>query len=200
VAPDETGAATIVSNALAAGNNTFYVAYSGNFYVLPSKSSTVEITAGSASAGSDFQIEGPSSVQVAGNANATVALQIVPVNGFNQTIQLSCTGLPAGESCSLPASVTTSSATEVVLTIASTSTALAAGFPGCLLLLFAARRRRRITAACLLILAAVLVSGCLGKSMGVISSEAASQTYPVTIKATSGSITHQLVVNVTISR
>jgi hypothetical protein len=52
----------------------------------------------------------------------------------------------------------------------------------------------------MLIAAAVLVSGCVGKSMIVNSSVAASQTYPVTITATSGSITHQLVVNVTLSR
>jgi hypothetical protein len=200
VMPDETGAATIVTPTLADGNNTFYAAYSGNFYVLPSKSKAVEITAGTAIAASDFQIEGPSTIQVAGNANATVALQIVPVNGFNQTIKLSCTGLPAGESCSLPANVTPTSATDVVLTIASTNTALVAGFPGCFILLFATRRKQRLFAALLLIPAAVLVSGCLGKSMGVISANAGSQTYPVTIKATSGTITHQLVVSVTIDR
>jgi hypothetical protein len=199
VMPDETGAASIGTNTLAAGNNTFYVAYSGNFYVLPSKSSTVEITAASG-AGSDFQIQGPSSVQVAANANATVSLQIVPLNGFNQAIQLSCSGLPAGESCSLPANVTPTSAMDVVVTIASTNTVILSGLPGSLLLLFAARRKRKLFAAFLLILAAILVSGCAGKTVGVSSTNAASQTYPVTIKATSGAITHQLVVNVTISR
>ena len=197
--PDETGAVSMVTHTLAAGNNTFYAAYSGNFYVLSSKSSAVEITA-AAGVGSDFQIEGPNSVQVAANANTTVSLQIVPVNGFNQTIQLSCTGLPAGESCSLPASVTPTSAMDVVVTIASMSTALAAGFPGCLLLLCVARRRGRLIAVCLLTLSAVLVPGCSGKGVTLSSSGAASQTYPVTIKATSGAITHQLVVNVTISR
>jgi hypothetical protein len=52
----------------------------------------------------------------------------------------------------------------------------------------------------MLIAAAVLVSGCAGKSMTVTSSGAAPQTYPVTIMATSGSIIHQLVLNVTLSR
>jgi hypothetical protein len=302
VVPDETGAATIVSNALAAGNNTFYAAYSGNFYVLPSRSSTVtlpaapnssavatsttlsasstealalpfsvtltahvvqasgtqipegtvtisdngvpsgtvaidstgsatfvytaasqgvnaitatyngggsfaastsaavNITVGTASATSDFAIEGPGSITVPANASTTISLQIVPVNGFNQTIQLSCSGLPAGDSCSLPATVTTSSSMAVVLTIAFTSPVFAAGFPGCLLLLFAARRKRKLIAAFMLIAAAVLISGCGGKSAIVVTSNSASQTYPVTITATSGSITHQLVVNVTLSR
>jgi hypothetical protein len=302
VVPDETGAATIVSNALAAGNNTFYAVYSGNYYVLPSQSSTVtlpaasnssaiatnttlsasstevqtppfsvtltaqvvqasgtqipegtvtisnngvpistatidstgsaafvytsasqgvnaitatyngsgifaastsaavDITVETASAASDFLMEGPSSITVSANANTAISLQIVPVNGFNQTIQLSCSGLPAGESCSLPANVKPSSAMAVMLTIASTSTVVAAGFPGCLLLLFAARRKRKLIGGFMLIAAAVLVSGCVGKSMIVNSSVAASQTYPVTIMATSGSITHQLVVSVTLSR
>lgn len=47
VVPDETGAATIVSNALVAGNNTLYAVYSGNYYVLPSQSSTVTLPAAS---------------------------------------------------------------------------------------------------------------------------------------------------------
>jgi hypothetical protein len=302
VAPDETGAATIVSNALAAGNNTFYAVYSGNDYVLPSQSSTVtlpavpnllsiatnttlsagsteiqtlpssvtltaqvipasgsqipvgtvtifdggvpvgtatldaagsatfvytpasqgvnaitatyngsgvfaastsaavDITVETASAVSDFELAGPGSITVSANANSATSFQIVPVNGFSQTIQLSCSGLPPGESCSLPANVTPSSAMAVTLTIASTSTAIAAGFPGCLLLLFAVRRKRKLIAAVILIAAAVLVSGCGGKTMLLASSEAASQTYPVTIKATSGSITHQLVINVTLNR
>jgi hypothetical protein len=302
VAPDETGAATIVSNALAAGNNTFYAVYSGNYYVLPSQSSTVTLLAttgstttatnttlsasstqvqtvpfsvtltahvaqasgtqipqgtvsifdhgvlvstattdstgsatfvytlasqgvsaitatyggssifagstsavvniavGSANETSDFRIDGPGSVTVSANANTAVSLQIVPVNGFTQTIQLSCSGLPAGEFCSLPANVTPSSAMTVMLTIASSSRVIAAGFPGCILLFFFARRKRKLIAALMLIATAVLVSGCAGKSMMVNSSGAASQTYPVTIMATSGSITHLFVVNVTLTR
>jgi hypothetical protein len=302
VVPDETGAATIVSNALAAGNNTFYAVYSGNNYVLPSQSSTVtllagsssstiattttlsasstevqtipfsvtltahvvqasgtaipdgtvtiyaqgvpintasidstgsarfdytlasegvnaitatyngsgnfaastsapvNITVGTASATSDFRIEGPSSITVSGSANTAISLQIIPVNGFNQTIQLSCSGLPAGESCSLPANVTPSSAMAIMLTIASTSTVTLAGMPGCLLLLFLARRKRKLIVAFMLIAATVLISGCVGKSTIVNSPAAPSQTYPVTIMATSGSITHQFVVNVTLNR
>ena len=253
IVPDESGAATIVSNALAAGNNTYYASYSGNDYVLPSQSSTVTFvaanpssiatnttlsagstevqtlpssvtltaqvvqesgsqipvgtvtifdggvpvgsatidSAGSASfvytpdsqginaitatyngngvfaastsaavdinvetatATSDFQLEGPGSISVSANASSAVSLQIVPVNGFSQTIQLSCSGLPAGESCSLPENVTPSSAMAVTLTIASTSPVIAAGFPRlpptALCCSSKAKTSRRIHAAC----------------------------------------------------
>ena len=205
VVPDETGAATIVSKGLGAGNNSFYAVYSGNNYALPSRSSTVILpavntSAGTPNAASDFLIQGPNSIAVSGNANTATSLQIIPVNGFNQTVQLSCSGLPAGASCSLPANVTPLSATAVMLTIVSTGSVIAAGFPGCLLLLFAARRKRKLVGAFILIAATVLLSGCGSKSIVVTSSQLASQTYPVTITATSGSITHQLVVNVILSR
>lgn len=306
VTPDETGAAVIVTNALPAGNHTFYAAYSGNNYVLPSRSaaftfsvtpsssaigtsttltasstelqtlpasvtltahvvqasgsqvpdgtvtfsdhgvsvgtatmdsagraafgytvtsqglqsitatyngtatfststsSPLDIAAGTASTASDFLIQGPSSISVPATGSTVVSLHIVPSNGFNQPIQFSCSGLPADEFCSLPANVTPSATMDIPLTFASASKAIAAGFPGCLLLLLAVRRKRRLLATSVLIPAAILasglVTGCQGKSMAVVSSGAASQTYPVTITATSGAITHQLVVNVTLGR
>ena len=196
VVPDETGAATTVTNALVAGNNTFYAVYSGNDYVLPSESLPVTIAA--AAAAPDFQIEGPGSISISASASDPISLQIVPVNGFNQTVQLRCSGLPAGESCSVPATVTPSSAMAVMLTIASAGTATAAGLPGCFLLLIAARRRRKRIFAFLLITASVLVAGCEAGKMAGSSSTGASQTYPVTITATSGAITHELVIDVTL--
>jgi hypothetical protein len=197
---DSTGSTAFVYTSASQGVNAITATYNGSGIFASSTSAAVDITVGTASAASDFLMEGPGSITVSANANAAISLQIVPVNGFNQTIQLSCSGLPAGESCSLPANVTPSSAMTVMLTIASTSTVIAAGFPGCLLLLFVVRRKRKLIVAFMLLAAAVLVSGCVGKSMIVNSSEAASQTYPVTIMATSGSITHRLVVNVTLSR
>lgn len=197
---DSTGSPTFVYTSASQGVNAITATYNGSAFFAASTSAAVDITVETASATSDFLMEGPSSITVSANTNTAISLQIVPVNGFNQTIQLSCSGLPAGESCSVPANVTPSSAMAVMVTIASTSTVVAAGFPGCLLLLFAARRKRKPIVAFMLIAATVLVSGCVGKSMIVNSSEAASQTDPVTITATSGSITHQLVVNVTLIR
>jgi hypothetical protein len=197
---DSTGSATFVYTSASQGMKSITATYNGSGIFASSTSAAVDISVGTANATADFLIEGPGSITVSANANSAISLQIIPVNGFNQTIQLSCSGLPAGESCSLPANVTPSSAMVVMLTIASTSTVIAAGFPGCLLLIFAARRKRKPIFAFMLIAAAVLVSGCGGGGMIAISSEASSQTYPVTIKATSGSINHQFIVNVTISR
>jgi hypothetical protein len=197
---DSTGSATFVYTSASEGVNAITATYNGSGIFAASRSATVDITVETASVTSDFLIEGPNSIAVSANANTAVSLQLVPVNGFNQIIQLSCSGLPAGESCSLPANVTPSSTMTVILTIASTNTVIAAGFPGYLLLLFAARRKRKLIVAFMLFAIAVLVSGCVGKSMVATSSGSASQTYPVTIVATSGSITHQLVVNVTLSR
>jgi len=202
IAPDETGAATIATNVLIAGNNSFYAVYSGNDYVLPSQSPTVTVAASNSApnAPADFQIEGPSSVTISGIASNAISLQLVPVNGFNQPVQFSCSGLPAGESCSLPATVTPSSEMAVMLTIASTSTVIGAGLPGCLLIALVIRRKRRFVAACMLLAATVMVSGCEAVTKDAISSQAGTQSYPVTVMATSGAISHQLVINVTLSR
>ena len=133
---DSTGSATYDYTSASQGVNAITATYNGNGIFTASTSAAINITVETPSAISDFLIEGPSSITVSANANTAISLQLVPVNGFNQTIQLSCSGLPAGESCSLPANVTPSSAMTVMLTIASTSTVVAAGFPGCLLLLF----------------------------------------------------------------
>jgi hypothetical protein len=194
---DSTGCATFVYTSAAEGVNAITATYNGNGIFAASTSTAVDITVETASATPDFLVEGPGSTTVPANANAAISLQIVPENGFNQAIQLSCSGLPAGESCSVPANVTPSSAMAVMLTIASTSSVFAAGFPGCLLLLFAARRKRKRISAFILIAATVLLSGCGGNGVALSSS---NQTYPVTVVATSGSITHQLVINVTLSR
>jgi hypothetical protein len=198
VVPDETGAATIATNVLMSGKNTFYAVYSGNDYVLPSQSSTLTVAASNSSPTfpADFQIEGPSSITISGNASDAISLQIVPVNGFSQPIQFSCSGLPAGESCSMPATVTPSSAMTVTLT----STGIGAGLPGCLLIALVIRRKRKFIAACMLLTAVALVSGCGAVRKNAVSSQAESQTYPVTIMATSGATSHQLVINVTLSQ
>jgi len=88
----------------------------------------------------------------------------------------------------------------VMLTIASTSTVIGAGLPGCLLIALVIRRKRRFVAACMLLAATVMVSGCEAVTKDAISSQAGTQSYPVTVMATSGAISHQLVINVTLSR
>ena len=197
---DSTGSAAFVYSSDLQGEYAITATYNGNVTFAASTSPVVDVTFATASATADFTIEGPNSIVVPANSNTAVPLQIVPVDGFNQTIQLSCSGLPQGESCSLPASVTPTSAMAVILTISSTGAIVAAGFPGVILLLFVTRRNRKQIGIFMLFAAAALLSGCGGRSTVISSSQATLQTYPVTITATSGTITHQFVVNVTLSR
>ena len=129
---DSTGSATFVCTSASQGMNSITATYNGNGVFSTSTSAPVDITVETANAATDFLIEGPSSIAVSTKANTVISLQIVPLNGFNQTIQLSCSGLPAGASCILPANVTPSSAMAVILTITSTNPVIAAGIPGCL--------------------------------------------------------------------
>jgi hypothetical protein len=69
----------------------------------------------------------PSSITVVGGHSGTASVQVTPQNGYASTVSFSCSGLPAGASCSFsPASVAPAGDTaSTTLTIA-TSTATAA--------------------------------------------------------------------------
>lgn len=122
---------------------------------------------------------------VTAGKSATTTVTLAPSNGFNQSVALSCTGLPAGASCSFaPASVAlNASAATSILTITTTASAvtLAAGanpaIPpnagGWLLLALAlpmyllrrrapAAVRRNLVATLALFLGAVVVTACGG--------------------------------------
>ena len=99
VVPDETGAATIVSNALAAGNNTFYAVYSGNNYVLPSQSSTVTLLAGSTSStvATTTTLSASSTVVQAIPFSVTLTAHVVQASGTaipEGTVTISAQGVP----------------------------------------------------------------------------------------------------------
>jgi len=113
----------------------------------------------------------PSTNTITAGQSASYSLTIVPSGGFNQTVSLTCTGAPAGATCSIsPASValngsSASTATATVTTVArsSTSAAFTSGSKGGKVLdplyavgffLIAAlrpARRRRLTVAILLL-------------------------------------------------
>ncbi len=292
------GSATLVTNALAAGGNTFYASYSGNYYAGPSQSAPLTLTASagniastattiSASAAQvtlgnsitltalvspasgsttptgsvtffsnssslatvalnsggtaaytfapasqeelaltalysgssafsssvsspltitvappapDFMISGPSSVTMTAGSHASAVLSVTALNGFSGTIQLRCSGLPSGDTCSLPASITPSGTTPFTVTIAAAGASLAACLPLGMILLLLAGKRRTAGLALLVITAPVLLSGC--SSSITRSSDSTglwAQTFTVTVTAASGSLAHQCAFTVTVA-
>ena len=195
------GTAALTSAALAAGNNTFYAVYSGNYYGAPSQSATSSVTAAAPAA--DFSISGANAVTIASGSSTGVTLTITPLNGFNGTIQLSCTGLPAGDGCVVPASVTPAGTAAVTVTLVTASEPLAlGGFFGLLFLPIppGRRRRRRFVTLAALAGAVLFLTSCgTAVNNGGGSSVPAAQSYTVTVTGSSGSISHQIAIEVTVT-
>jgi FG-GAP-like repeat len=168
------------------------------------------------------------SATVAPGASASTTLTVTPAGGFDQTVTLSCSGLPTGATCTFsPASVgATGSAATSTLTIATTAaTAANTGsrfdplLPGGVLLagVFAPFwiRRRRLTAPCagfrLCALAAMgllVLQSCggdsgspsgAGGSTGSVSGGTPAGTTAIVVTATGGSISQTLKYQLTVS-
>jgi len=158
---------------------------------------------------------------------ATAMLSLVPSNGFAGTVQLACSGLPAGASCSFSHSsinVTGGATAQTTLTISANSTytppvgyvaktaappkgsgagiALATITPLAGFVLFGAARRRRFLAMLPVVLFALVVAvgfaGCGGKGNGSMSVPTPTGTSQITVTATSGSISRATVISLTV--
>ena len=147
----------------------------------------------------------PSTLTVEHGQSGNATVSVTPLNGFSSTVSFTCSGLPAGASCSFsPSTVTPSGgAASTTLTI-STSSASASLFhfripgPGyqipalALMLSLCAfgstRKSRRLTrqlfAACMLGL--IMLAGCGGSN----SSSFTPINAMVTVTASSGSLQH----------
>jgi len=137
----------------------------------------------------DFSITSSNStVTIGSNNQGTMSITVTPQNGFTGTLNLSCPGLPAGDTCSFsPASpVTINGATTVTVTVAGTIASVPGRMNGpagpeawpsgteitfafaCLvaLLLFGLRLRQRRWNAALALVAFTLfvIAGCGGNS------------------------------------
>jgi uncharacterized repeat protein (TIGR03803 family) len=170
----------------------------------------------------DFAISAnPATVTISSpGQQGTIAVAITPAGGFNQTITPSCSGLPAGASCSFsPSSVTPSGGVvNTTLTIATMATSsairhwpladkqnlsLALVLPGFFMLMPAKRGKRRSAkrAAVLVLLLGFSIMGLNGCGGGSASTGGAdggagggggtpAGTYTVTITATASSSRH----------
>jgi hypothetical protein len=162
---------------------------------------------------SDFTLAAsPNAIQVASGQSGTITLTVTPQFSFAQTVSFACASPPAGVSCTFsPTTVTPSGSAAVTTTMTvhyNRVVALNNAAPnprkgnspwgagsGVFLALcgigWVARRRRQLL--CLLLLA--------GLAMGMVACgggfELGSTTSPISVVATSGTLQHNVTVNLT---
>ena len=160
---------------------------------------------------------GSGAVTVTAGSSVSVPLSVAPVNGFTGTVNLTCSGLPAGASCSFSPSQLTASATAVTtgtVTIMTTKSSAAiphergtiafAGLSPFLLILLRGRRSRvsllRSARVLSLLVGSVVFAtfmvGC-GSSGPTTPSTPAGQS-TITIAASSGTVSQQTTVGLTV--
>jgi uncharacterized protein (TIGR03118 family) len=185
------------------------------------------ITAAAPTNTGDFTISAPmTNVSVNPGQTANVMVSLAGMNGFSGTASLACAGLPAGASCSFsPATITFSGTNATTVTVAiATATptptnpySASLGGRGMILagllplgLWGLAGFRKRLTnprggLLLLLLLGVLAIGGLAGCGGGMQSMGSTTPGTPapmmsqVTITATSGSLTHSVVVNLTIN-
>lgn len=99
---DKSGVATFTTSKLAVGQHPITAAYGGSSTLAASTSATLlqQVVTPLTSAGYGFQlIVTPTSINVGAGSSVSVSVQVVPLNGFNLAVQLSCTGLPNEAGC-----------------------------------------------------------------------------------------------------
>jgi hypothetical protein len=200
---DATGATTLTTAALPAGAYSVVGNYGG---VEPGSSAPVPVTVAGYSAALQ-----QTSVTMSMGGTATAALTIQPIAGFNGTVALACSGLPAPGSCSIePGSLTLgdSPATVKVVVSAVSETASVTGRGDKTLLAFSLpvfallglTRKRKYAGLLYMVAIGVLGMGLSG--CGVINhSDPASLvpgSYKVNITATAGKFVQSSILNVAI--
>ncbi len=188
-----------------------------DMFVVTAASGSGSPTAGSSPAATgapDFTLTTPAAgVTLSASGSSTSSIAITPENGFNSAVTLSCSGLPAGATCSFsPATVTPSGAMMSVTMTLNVPTANASSTPahqskpllaftlpffgiafGSLVVGGKTKKKTAFWVVLMLVLALGAVSiGCGGGSGKSSTSAAATQTNP---PAGSGSSTYTITVN-----
>lgn len=150
----------------------------------------------------------PATVSVTGGQSGTATVSVTAQNGFASAVSFTCSGLPAGASCSFsPATVTPSGTTAATTTLAVSTSATVAGahsnsnplLPGtalaAALCFFGFRKRRNLQMLLLLaasIIGLTLFAGCGGSSLSSTNPNPKSNlpvVSTVTVTGTSGTAT-----------
>ena len=206
-APQAVGSRTaIVQITDSAFNSPHMVSLSGTGTAVP------DFTLGTASGGS-------SSSTISAGQTATFSLALASVGSFSGTVNLTCAVAPAlapAAVCSVPSSVSVSgnSATSVTVKVSTTAAGSTGGkpfvdlppsprFPGWMLILGALYllffwRKRRFVYAPMFALALLLTVGCGGGGASSQVKGTPPGSYTVTVTATSGGLSHQIILTVTV--
>ena len=162
----------------------------------------------------DFSVSSsPTSLTVTSAQPATATISVMPVNGFNSTVSMTCTGLPAGASCifTLPSVKAAGAPASTTLTVSMTGTTTTLVmnrnssplFPGSALAValccISWKKRRRLQMLLLLVISVTgltLLNGCGGATFASNASHA-TVVSPITVTGTSGGLQHSATITVT---
>ena len=200
---------------LANGSYTLSAKYSGDTNYVASSSTSVPIKIQA-----DFGFTANTNVVNVSAPGATGALKLTVTawDGFNGTISFassSCVGLPAGASCIFtPSSITGNGTSQLAISTTATSAsllkpeirhysgwhfaALGTFFLGIVFIATPSRRRRAHMLMLIGVFSLLLIPGCGGGSSSGGSTPppppvpTPSGSYPMTVTATSGSLSHQV--------
>ncbi len=163
----------------------------------------------------DFSVAAtPATMTVAGGQSGTFTVSVTPANGFSSATTFSCSGLPAGVTCTFsPTSVTPSGkAASTTLTIATSASSAAlrrttvpfssGAALAAILCCIGWRKRRRLPVLILIAVAAIAFSAltaCGGGSTGSPTPPPHQPTTSiVTVTATCGSLQHSTSLSLTV--
>jgi len=156
----------------------------------------------------------PGSMSVSAGGSGTTTVTVTPANGFNAAVSFSCSGLPAGATCSFsPATVTPPGTTSTTLTVATSSSTAevrrgsGALLPGAAMAVavccFGLRKRRRLLMLVVIVgLGGLgLLSGCGSGGSGGGGGGGGTQpvTSTVTVTGTSGTLQQTATFTLTVN-
>jgi hypothetical protein len=209
LAPQQTCTISVTFTPVAAGNLTATLSVADNATGAP-QTATLN---GTSTPAPTFTISSPTGPQaISAGGSATYTITVTPQNGsFNNAVTFAARGLPSGATATFqPTSVTpggsAASSTMTIQTGTQQTAAAKVGWPlaapalAALGLFFipGKRRRRWITMAVLLLGSFGAVTAMTGCGGGFALPKAPTQTYTVTVTATSGTIQQTTTVQLTV--
>jgi hypothetical protein len=105
------GVATFNTSTLAAGSHSITASYGGDTNNAASTSAAVAVAVAASGAGTYTMAVSSSTLNLTAGQASNLTITLTPAGGFNEPINLGCSGLPSGVTCTFtPASVTPSGA------------------------------------------------------------------------------------------